>query len=64
MVCFSVPFKGHAVKTCTLLYSSHHAAVTCAGYSSDITRCWPVSGSFSPQQRDIYEAVLQINRPA
>jgi Metallopeptidase family M24 len=33
-----------------------------AGYNSDVTRCWPVSGSFSPQQRDIYEAVLEIGR--
>lgn len=32
------------------------------GYNSDITRCWPVSGSFSPPQRAIYEAVLEINR--
>lgn len=34
----------------------------CTGYNSDVTRCWPVSGSFSPQQRDIYEAVLEIGR--
>jgi intermediate cleaving peptidase 55 len=32
------------------------------GYNSDITRCWPVNGSFSPQQRAIYKAVLEINR--
>jgi Metallopeptidase family M24 len=37
-------------------------AAFCAGYNSDVTRCWPVSGSFSPQQRDIYEAVLEIGR--
>lgn len=32
------------------------------GYCSDVTRCWPVSGTFSPPQRAIYEAVLEINR--
>lgn len=30
------------------------------GYSSDITRTWPVSGSFSQSQRDLYEAVLSV----
>ena len=32
------------------------------GYCSDVTRCWPVSGTFSPPQRALYEAVLEINR--
>jgi Xaa-Pro aminopeptidase len=31
------------------------------GYSADITRTWPLSGSFTPAQRDIYEAVLSVN---
>lgn len=30
------------------------------GYSSDITRTWPVSGKFSKSHRMIYEAVLRI----
>ena len=30
-----------------------------AGYASDITRTWPVSGSFSEPQREIYELVLK-----
>eukprot|EP01104_Vermistella_antarctica_P012610 TRINITY_DN3688_c0_g2_i2.p1 TRINITY_DN3688_c0_g2~~TRINITY_DN3688_c0_g2_i2.p1 ORF type:complete len:547 (+),score=68.75 TRINITY_DN3688_c0_g2_i2:337-1977(+) len=30
------------------------------GYSADITRTWPVGGTFSQAQRDIYEAVLDV----
>ncbi|MCA3013172.1 MAG: aminopeptidase P family protein [Myxococcaceae bacterium] len=29
-----------------------------AGYCSDVTRCWPVGGAFSPEGRDVYELVL------
>ncbi|KAK0708257.1 peptidase M24, structural domain-containing protein [Lasiosphaeris hirsuta] len=31
-------------------------------YVSDITRTWPVSGRFSAPQRDLYEAVLRVQR--
>jgi len=31
------------------------------GYSADITRTWPLSGSFTSAQRDVYEAVLGVN---
>ena len=30
------------------------------GYASDITRTWPVGGIFSGAQRDLYQAVLEI----
>ncbi len=30
------------------------------GYASDITRTWPVNGSFKPVQRDLYEIILRI----
>jgi intermediate cleaving peptidase 55 len=31
-------------------------------YITDITRTWPVSGKFSPAQRDLYNAVLTAQR--
>lgn len=35
---------------------------TYGGYISDITRCWPVNGNFSDPQRDLYNAVLEVQR--
>ncbi|MBL8922676.1 MAG: aminopeptidase P family protein [Myxococcaceae bacterium] len=29
-----------------------------AGYCSDVTRCWPVGGPFTPEGRDLYDLVL------
>lgn len=34
------------------------------GYASDITRTWPVNGRYSPEQRAIYEIVLEAQRAA
>ncbi|XP_008545124.1 xaa-Pro aminopeptidase 3 [Microplitis demolitor] len=32
------------------------------GYSSDITRTWPVNGTFNPQQKILYEVVLEVQK--
>ena len=32
------------------------------GYASDVTRTWPVSGRFTPEQRAVYDIVYQIYR--
>jgi len=32
------------------------------GYITDITRTWPVNGKFSPAQKDLYQAVLNVQR--
>jgi Xaa-Pro aminopeptidase len=39
-------------------------AETPAGWAGDVTRTWPVSGQFSPAQRDLYLAVLTAQRRA
>lgn len=31
-------------------------------YVADITRTWPNSGKFSPAQKDLYKAVLRVQR--
>ena len=32
------------------------------GYISDITRTWPANGKFTDAQRDLYTAVLNVQR--
>ncbi|KAK4318201.1 hypothetical protein Pmani_010778 [Petrolisthes manimaculis] len=32
------------------------------GYSGDVTRTWPISGDFTGAQRDVYEAVLEVQQ--
>jgi Xaa-Pro aminopeptidase len=34
------------------------------GYCSDVTRCWPVGGSFSAEGREVYDIVLRSNQAA
>jgi len=35
-----------------------------ANYSSDLTRCIPVNGKFTPRQREVYDAVLHVKKEA
>ncbi len=35
-----------------------------ARYSSDLTRCVPVSGKFTPRQKEVYNAVLRVKNAA
>ncbi|HXU65388.1 MAG TPA: aminopeptidase P family protein [Polyangia bacterium] len=39
-------------------------AETRGGWAGDVTRTWPVSGRFSPTQRDFYGLVLEAQRQA
>ncbi len=39
-------------------------AETQGGWAGDVTRTWPVSGRFSPTQRDFYALVLEAQRQA
>ncbi|XP_011644338.1 probable Xaa-Pro aminopeptidase 3 [Pogonomyrmex barbatus] len=32
------------------------------GYSSDITRTWPINGKFTPEQKVLYEVVLDVQK--
>jgi intermediate cleaving peptidase 55 len=32
------------------------------GYIADITRSWPINGKFSDAQKDLYEAILRVQR--
>ncbi len=47
----------HALQPGELLLADV-GAETASGWASDVTRTWPVSGKFSPTQRDLYDIVL------
>lgn len=38
------------------------ASGSLGGYCSDISRTWPVNGMFSEEQRDLYQAVLNVQK--
>jgi len=70
------PIIGGGANTCVLHYNQNNAPlkhgdlllIDAGGeyqyYSSDITRTFPVSGKFSPEQRAVYELVLKSQKAA
>jgi Xaa-Pro aminopeptidase len=58
---------GHATSTPmapTQLLLVDAGAEALSGYASDVTRTWPVSGTFTPRQREVYETVLEAQEAA
>lgn len=70
------PIVASGANACVLHYVSNNCKVAAGdlllidagcevdGYASDITRTFPVSGKFSPVQRDVYELVLEAQAVA
>jgi len=70
------PIVGSGFNSTVLHYSANSRAMQagdvvvmdvgaeCAGYAADITRTLPVSGKFTPRQREIYEIVLAAQNAA
>jgi Xaa-Pro aminopeptidase len=70
------PIVGSGPNSTVLHYSSNHrrmdrgevvvmdVAAECGNYASDITRTVPVSGKFTPRQREIYDIVLGAQKAA
>jgi Xaa-Pro aminopeptidase len=40
------------------------SAARFAGYAADVTRTYPVSGKFTPDQKDVYETVVRAEEAA
>lgn len=70
------PVVGSGRSGITLHYSENQGRLTrgdlvlmdvgaeCAGYAADITRTLPVSGRFTPRQRELYQVVLGAQKAA
>jgi Xaa-Pro aminopeptidase len=71
-----LPIVGGGANACVLHYIANRdelkdgdlllidAGAEYDGYASDITRTFPVNGTFSPEQRDLYEVVLAAQEAA
>lgn len=70
------PIVGGGANSCILHYRENEsvlvegdlllvdAGAEYQSYASDITRTWPVSGRFTPAQREVYEVVLEAQLAA
>lgn len=70
------PIIGSGKNACVLHYIENHStckenevvlmdvAAEYAGWNADMTRCIPVSGKFSPRQKEVYQSVLRVMRGA
>jgi Xaa-Pro aminopeptidase len=70
------PIVGAGANGCVLHYRANNATMAAgdlllvdagaeyAGYASDITRTWPVSGRYSKEQRALYQCVLDAQAAA
>lgn len=70
------PIVASGPSACTLHYiennkevkDGHLILVDCgvdyANYASDMTRCLPANGTFSPRQKDVYNATLRVMKQA
>lgn len=58
--CLHYPQQKDALRDNTLVLFD--LGYTYEGYSADISRTYPVNGTFTPLQRSIYEAVLACNK--
>jgi Xaa-Pro aminopeptidase len=68
------PIIAAAKNSCTLHYNANDqeckagdlllldVAASYANYNADLTRTIPISGRFTPRQRDVYDAVLRVMR--
>ncbi len=68
------PIVASGISACTLHYNNNDntcqdgdlllldVAASYANYNADLTRTIPVNGKFTPRQRQVYEAVLRIQK--
>ncbi|CCE66203.1 hypothetical protein TPHA_0P00450 [Tetrapisispora phaffii CBS 4417] len=69
-ICCSGPACGtlHYIKNDEDVHGKVSTLIDCGaewrGYTSDVTRCFPLSGKFTKEHRDIYETVLDMQSQA